>query len=167
MSIKLLLKNYIKAFCRQIVPGGEPLYIPVQPLPDKPINECFAIVPEHIASHGGKQLIGWNIREWKRVLIEAEFHAVWQRPDGTIVDITPKDTSRILFLPDPSRKYTGISVDNIRKPLRKDPRIRRFCDLGHERFLELNKGDLADKYGEIFLKDLPPDNTFANYGELK
>lgn len=110
-------------------------------------------------------MIGWAIWEWKKVLIEAEFHAVWQRPDGTLIDITPKataigeilDIKKILFLPDLSREYRSVSVDNIRKPLRNDLRIRRLCNLWHERFLELNKGDLADQYGEIILDNLSPD----------
>ena len=101
-------------------------------------------------------MIGWNIQEWKRVLIEAELHAVWQSPEGPLSDITPKvvPVNRILFVPDPSRQYTGLVVDNIRKPLRKDQSIRRLCDLFHERFLEFNKGDLADQYGWI---EPPPD----------
>jgi hypothetical protein len=153
MRVPSLLNSYVKTFCRELVPNNKPLYVPVDSLPNKPLNECFLIVPDHVASSGGTQLIGWQIREWKKVLIEAELHAVWQRPDRVLIDITPKDvpTHRILFVPDPSRQYTGVVVDNIRKPLRKDPRIKRFCDLVHERFLELNKGDLADQHGEIEL----------------
>lgn len=153
MRVPSLLDSHVRVFCKKVVPDSKPLYVSVESLPDKPLNECFSIVPEHIAAHGGMQLIGWQIREWKKVLIEAELHAIWQRPDGTLIDITPKDASinRILFVPDPSREYTGVMVDNIRKPLRNDPRIRRFYDLVHERFLELNKGDLAYQYGNVKL----------------
>ncbi len=151
MRTPSLFDNHVKTFCQEVVPGSKPLYVPIQSLTDKPLNECFSIVPEHVATHGGKQLIGWMISEWRSVLIEAELHAVWQRPDGTLIDITPKNAplNRILFIPDSSQEYTGVMVDNIRKPLSEDPRIRRFCDSFHERFLELNKGDLADQYGWI------------------
>jgi hypothetical protein len=81
------------------------------------------------------------------VMIEAEFHWVWRTKDSRLIDVTPKQisVSRILFLPDPSRKYEGVQVDNIRKPLRGDKRIYRFCELAHELFLATNEGDLAYK----------------------
>jgi len=156
MRIPNIHEDYVRLFCLHVVPGGEPLYVLVNALLNKPINECFSIVPEHVARYGGKQLIGWIISEWKKVLIEAEFHAVWQNTGGAMIDLTPKSipVSKILFLPDPSREYTGVSVDNIRKPLRNDKRIKRFCDLWHEHFLELNKGDLANQYGLVVP---PPD----------
>jgi hypothetical protein len=141
----------------------KPLHVVVESLPDKPPNECFLIVPEHVIRYGGEQLIGWAIWEWKKVLLEAEFHTIWQSPDRSLIDLTPKDfpVSRILFLPDPSREYTGIMVESIRRPLKKDARILRFCELWHERFLELNKGDLAHQYGKITNPDV-----VARVGEI-
>ena len=142
-----VLKPSILQFCNSIVPNQQPFYIPVKTLLNQPINECFAILPKHIATHGGEQIFGWIIWEWPKVMIEAEFHTVWRTEDGILIDITPKiiSVNHILFLPDISRKYEGRQIDNIRKPLTGDKRIRRFCQLSHEIFLALNEGDLAYK----------------------
>ncbi len=99
--------------------------------------------------------IGWSIHIWKGVIIEAEFHCVWQSPEGKIIDITPKDyeVENIIFLPDPSKCYTGRQVDNIRKSLSTDSNVTEFISITQEYFRYLNKGDLADYYGEITIKE--------------
>jgi hypothetical protein len=101
--------------------------------------------------HGGKQHLGWAIWEWPKVLIEAEFHCIWESPGGELLDITPKDSplDKILFLPDPKRKYGGVQVDNIRKALARDKNIERFISLAHERYVELNRIVKPDYYGPI------------------
>jgi hypothetical protein len=116
-----------------------------------PENSCFEIVPDYISKHGGEQVIGWSIWEWPEVFIEAEFHAVVRQPDGTLLDITPKvfPMPRILFLPDSARAYRGRQVNNIRKPLGKNPGIKRFCQLCDLIYQELNKGELADYHGPV------------------
>lgn len=144
---------HTKLFIRQIVPDSQPILIPYEPLAGKPLLECFSIVPEHIVSHGGKQLTGWAIWETPGLFIEAEFHAVWQDNEGRLHDLTPRPVplGHILFLPDPGREYTGRQVDNIRRALVDDLDVIRFLHLFKRRFEILNKGDLADQYGEIEL----------------
>lgn len=134
-------KDYVLSFCRRLVVGSRPIYVD-----HKPIKECFSIVPEHIATHGGKQKFGWAIHERKRVWLEAEFHVVWERENGTLIDLTPRElpADKILFLHDPERKYEGVQVKSIFYPLTKDPRIKRFIKLTDEHFIEMNKGDLAN-----------------------
>jgi len=121
------------------------------PLLDKPSRECFRIVPEQIRAYGGQQVTGWAIWEWPKVLVEAEFHAVWQRPDGSLVDITPREQyfPSILFLPDPQKMYRGRQVDNVRRPLSNSLLVRRLITASEEFFRAMNKGDLADQHGEI------------------
>lgn len=150
-----LALNHVVDFCRKVSSHNVPVQVPHEPLPDKPLLECFSIVPEHVAAHGGKQLIGWAIWETPGVFIEAEFHAVWQNPDGALLDLTPRPVplSNILFLPDSSREYAGRQVDNIRQPLVDDIDVTRFLYLFTRRFEILNKGDLADQHGAI---QLPP-----------
>jgi len=139
-------------FCNSIVVNQQPLYVEVNPLLNQPVNECFTVIPKHIATHGGKQIFGWTIWEWLNVMVEAEFHTIWCT-DDVMVDISPKEDdimqilfrNKVLFLPDPCRKYEGRQVDNIRKPLRGDKRIRRFCQMAHDLFLATNEGDLAYK----------------------
>lgn len=145
------LKTHVKKFCRQVTVAQKPIYISVSPIPNTNYNDCFTIVSEHIALHGGEQILGWAIWEWPRVMIEAEFHAIWRAPSGELIDITPREIeiSRILFQPDPSRDYHGRQVDNIRHPLRDDPLIKNFINLAEERYRLLNEGDLADYHGPI------------------
>lgn len=146
-------KDYVISLCKSICPDSKCVYVPVKPLPDKPANECFSIVPEHIISNGGEQKFGWSIWHWPHVFVEAEFHAVWKSPKGALIDITPKSDSfgRILFLPDPHRFYDGRQVDNIRKPISNDPLVKKFLDLWEERYREMNKGYLANQHGIIIV----------------
>jgi hypothetical protein len=146
---------HVLEFCDSVVSGQPPVLVPHEPLANKPMLECLTIVPEHVARHGGKQLTGWAIWEGTHI-IEAEFHAVWQDPEGRIVDLTPRppelDLVSILFLEDPSREYTGRQIDNVRKPLVDSFNVKRLIKLMERRFEILNEGDLADQY-EI---QLPP-----------
>ena len=103
-----LITPKILELCSTVSPGQKPFYVTVKPLPNQEFNECFRIVPEHVTTHGGEQIIGWSI--WKFIelmIIEAEFHAIWRSPGGELYDITPKETGdiKILFLPDPSRNH--------------------------------------------------------------
>lgn len=151
MRVPKLREQYVRSFCYRVVPGSQPCHIPLQPLAGAPESECFSVVPEQVRRCGGEQVVGWAIWEWRKVMIEAEFHAVWRDPDGNLVDVTPKpfEMPKILFLPDPNRRYEGVQVDNVRHPLRKDPRIKRFIDLAERLFALLNEGDLAHQYGDI------------------
>lgn len=101
--------------------------------------------------HGGGIQHGWALWEWPGILVEAEFHAVWVAPDGTLVDISQRQEPlpEILFFPDPLRVFTGTSVDNIRIPLRDDPKIREFIAAAEQQFAILNSGQLAQQFGMV------------------
>ena len=144
---------HVQSFCNRVVPGGTPVAVDCRPLAGQPVNECFAIVEQQVATHGGQQLTGWAIWEVPGVFIEAEFHAAWQQPNGQLLCITPRMQRfpSILFVPDPTRKYTGRQVDNIRQALVKDHDVNRFLHLWRRRFEILNEGDLADQHGAVAL----------------
>ncbi len=146
-----LVKPYVRRFCEAIVRDAQPQFIRTRPMPGAAIHDCFVTVAQQVERHGGDQQIGWAIWEWPRVFIEAEFHCVWRSPEGSLVDVSarPIHVPRVLFLPDPARAYEGRQVDNIRKPLDRDPRIKRFLDLAHLMFVEVNRGELADYHGQI------------------
>lgn len=145
--------GHVEAFCALVVPDSVAYVVQCFPLLGEPFNECFSIVPKQIAAHGGNQLTGWAIWEVPGIYIEAEFHSVWQRPDGEIFCITPRPYlfDEILFVPDSTRKYVGRQVDNIRKALVRDNDVVRYLYLCHRRFEILNQGDLADQHGLIAL----------------
>ncbi len=148
-----LIKPYIVSFSRQVIGAVDamPFYIPCTPLHNFPHNECFSLVESYVALHGGNMVLGWAIWEYPKAFIEAEFHAVWCAPDGSYLDISPRNhvVPRVLFIPDVRRKYNGTQVDNIRKPLTKDKNIENFLSLRSEYFRLLNEGDLKHQLGEI------------------
>lgn len=149
MIVPDINKPYVKLFCKKIS-QHKPLIVPVRALPGKPVNECFAIVPEHIAVTGGEEYIGWAIWEWPKVLIEAEFHCIYRDNDGKLIDISPKEMEfdHILFLPHPEKKYRGKQVNNIRKALSRDKNIDRLITLQTLIFKEMNRGNLAEQHWE-------------------
>ncbi len=105
----------VEMLVSRIAPAGKPVYLDIEPEKYAIEKECFPAVAEKIHRDGGTQVLGWQI--WKgNMLVEGEFHAVWQSPEGTLHDITPKPRgiTRILFLPDPTATYDGASIDNVR-----------------------------------------------------
>jgi hypothetical protein len=117
----------IEKLCRQIDPSTEPVYIRVQPELWCEMNQCFDNAARYEREHGGCVQYGWLIWEMPRLLVEAEFHAAWLSPDGSLIDVTPKvdGESQVLFLPDSNRAYDGTLVDNVRRPLSDDPYVRQ------------------------------------------
>lgn len=155
------------SFCQTVAPNSSPISVPLQPKPGSPLAECFCIVPEHIATHGGEQLNGWAIWHVDGLFIEAEFHAIWRSPAGELIDLTPRlvPMDSITFLPDPDREYRGRQVDNVRQPLTNDRDVIRYLYLAGRLFKILNQGDLADQY-EIDPATLP-SRTLKALRELK
>jgi len=144
-----------QTFCQQVVPDVSPILVQSKPVPGAAEKDCFLIVEDHIGRHGGKAVLGWAIWQVPGVYIEAEFHCIWQNPDGVMHDVTPypHHYDNILFLPDHTRTYSGRQVDNVRQALVKDRDVTRWLYLARRRFEIMNTGDLADQYGEI---TLPP-----------
>jgi hypothetical protein len=94
---------------------GLPFYVAVSPQESCEEGRCFWNVERMIElSHGGP-IYGWCIWDWPGYYARAEHHCIWQKPDGTLVDPTPKSEgdSQILFLPDPNA--TPESVHPVRR----------------------------------------------------
>jgi len=147
-----LIKPYVRRFCQRVEPRSSgPIYIPSQPLPQAEERDCFITVAEQVARKGGEQVIGWAVWEWPRVLLEAEFHAAWRTPEGELLNITPYPypLKRMLFLPSPHRRFEGRQVNNVREALDRDPLIQRLIQLHNLYFAEINRGELAEQFGEI------------------
>lgn len=141
----------VRRLIERVVPGGEAIYLTVQPETDAIVNECFPNVEAKIARAGGRMLCGWQLWEWPHVLVEAEFHAVWLSPKGEMVDITPKPhgETKILFVPHERCRYNGIAVDNVRMPLRDDQLIRHFIRVSEAIVRVMNRGERATQYGYV------------------
>lgn len=124
--------NKIMELCRGIVPDVEPIYVPVEAAGCSQLHECFPNVRRIVQEQGGQQVNGWAIWKWANILVDAEAHAVWESPDGLLVDITPHDNGEreILFLHDAGMVYSGQSIGNVRLALTGSPLAAELVDLG-------------------------------------
>lgn len=141
--------------CSELVPGTTPFYIDVFPLNEAPADECFPLVRRQVETEGGELVIGWSLREIPSLFVEAEFHAVWRNPADQLIDIAPKKsaTKRILFLPNPAKRYEGRQVNNERRAISRDPVIVNYLHAFDRKFEFMNRGERADMHGEIHLQD--------------
>lgn len=153
----------ILELAKEVSPMEKLQYIPLAPLSWCQELDCFGNVDEQVRKSGGSVQLGWQIWEFKNVLIEAEFHAVWKSPEGKLIDITPKPYAfkTILFIPDNTRQYTGRQIDNIRMPLKNDDEINLFIGMCKREFEIYNEGDRAGNYAF-----LPSDFTTEERDEL-
>lgn len=141
----------VRRLVEKVTPNGHAEYLLVQPELYAVVNECFPNVEAKVARDGGQMICGWQFWEWPRVLVEAEFHAVWLSPNGDLIDITPKlhGETRILFVADKRRIYAGVTVDNVRMPLRDDQIIHHFIEVSEAKASVLSRGERIDKHGHI------------------
>jgi hypothetical protein len=93
----------------------EPEQINVHVEPFAQIQNCFVNVDEKIKRDGGKVVYGRAIF-CTDIICEAEMHAVWESPDGELMDITPREFpfSQIMFVYDENFIYSDQLTDNVR-----------------------------------------------------
>jgi hypothetical protein len=86
------------------------------------------------------------------VFIEGEFHAVWRRPDGSLLDVTAKQDGekQICFIPDRQIVWNERAVDNARLGLVSDWMLSRWIELNKEIFKINNQANGAN-FGEEFV----------------
>lgn len=145
----------IIALFQKVAAGQKAVYLEIEPVEEAIVNECYGNVDKVIQKSGGSIQYGWQIWETvPDVMAEAEFHAVWKDTNGNLHDVTPKEMpgiTRILFLPDPARSYSGRQINNIRIALKDDPLVHSFITNAESYFEVTNRGELADYHGEIVL----------------
>lgn len=139
----------IRRLCRTLAPGMMPRLVTVDVDPDAELDSCVTTVQRRVTASGGAAVHGWTIWE-SPLLVEAEFHTIWQSPAGTWVDVTPKRAAEaeILFLHDPNLVYQGRQIDNVRLPVyQRDPLVRRLATVSEAIFRVMNVGDRAGQHG--------------------
>jgi hypothetical protein len=154
------ITDEIRTFCNEISPAGTPQYVDVRSAPRAQLYQCFVNVERYAAENGGSICYGWNVMEWPGVLLEAEFHAVWQGSGGELLDVTPRADGerRLLFLPDPNRVYDGKLTPSHQRAVPGAPpeattfidavqacwtfQSSRFVDDGAESRLSMSKSDV-------------------------
>lgn len=145
------INKKILNFCKKIDPTTEPIFVNFT-LTEGSINgECYGNVENYIKKNGGGSEDGWIIWETPNVWLEAEFHRIWVNNEGEYIDITPKNDgeSKILFLKDSKRKFTGELIDNIRKPLVDNAETRTTVVFAKKNF------ELREKYYDGKLVVIP------------
>jgi hypothetical protein len=122
-------------------------------------SDCIGAVREKVKRAGGRIVYGWQI--WKcDHLVEAEFHAVWETPDGELKDITPKNypgITHILFLEDEKTIYEDKAIDNKRINISGNELVDHLFAVNKADFRLKNRGAKALLHDEEFLKSLTPE----------
>lgn len=153
MTPKTIDTNILK-LVDQVNVKAKPFFVSVVPENYSIPNACFPTVKEKIERDGGKMVIGWQLWE-TNFFVEAEFHAIWESPNGNLLDITPKQipVEKILFLPDKQAEYHEKQVDNIRLNITNNPLVDDFIELAKLKFKITNRGKLANQLGEVKLPE--------------
>jgi hypothetical protein len=144
----------VRAFCEELVPGQIPVPVRIAPPKGATLDECVENVKSVVEFNDGSIEYGWMLWERPGVMLEAEFHAVWVRPSGSRLDVTPKllpGMTEIVFLPDPDLVYEERQIDNKRVALADDPLIQQYIDAAEAYFESINRGELADFHGHLLL----------------
>lgn len=119
--------------CEKVVPGGAPVYVPVEVEKGSKKNECFLNVQRVVQDKGGMQINGWAIWQWANILVETEAHSVWRNQEGKLIDVTPHDgENQILFLYDKNMQYLGQRIGSCRLALTNSPIAVELVELAGE-----------------------------------
>jgi hypothetical protein len=146
----------IRELCKDLGLGSaKPVFVNIRTVQGAVALDCFNTVKRHVETEGGGVCYGWRIWEIPGVFIEAEFHAVWRGPNGSLLDISKKITQddHILFVLDPKRIFKGRQRNNVRRALIKHPAINDFFRAADRIFEIWNKGERATKFE---IDDLSP-----------
>jgi hypothetical protein len=145
---------HVRAFCASITHGKAVSVLQMPEAGAKPL-QCFDNVRAKVEVGGGRAVMGWALWEIPGLFIEAEHHAVWESPDGTLIDPSPQREGVIgmTFLPDASATEEGQRRDNIRKPLTDNRLVHDFLRAAQARYKLMYTGSRAAQYGQVQLTD--------------
>jgi hypothetical protein len=123
------IDKFVSQFCKKLSPKENPVFLDVQPPSWSRLNYCDKNVEKMKELNNGSIVLGYKIWYVPSLYIEAERHAVWLSPEGTLTDMTfNKDgETKVLFLPAP--KLTTVSVRAETKPREAfHPRVAKFIE---------------------------------------
>ncbi len=112
-SADLPFSKGILKLARQIDATRTPEFVPVEADGEFSPERSYDNVAAIVRRRGGSMLKGWILRELPTVFVEANVHAVWRCPDGSLVDVTPRTDglTRILFVADSKTRWQGEDVE--------------------------------------------------------
>jgi len=138
----------------------DPLKIAIKAKRGAELSDCTNIVEAHVKKHGGKVVYGWQI--WKSsILVEAEFHAVWENQKGELVDLTPKPPgfTHILFAEDDRIVYDGKQIDNVRLNITDNLLVDHFIEASKAFYRLQNNGEKALLHGKDYEDSLSEEEV--------
>lgn len=117
-------------------------FVPRHPLVCARPNRCYWNVRDCVAQSGGQIRFGWLVVEIEAVTLLAWHHAIWQRPDGKLIDISPHsqtgwEEGTTTFLQDPKQtydlKWPPAQIQQF-EPLIRDARLDSFIEAYQAQF---------------------------------
>jgi hypothetical protein len=130
----------------KLSPGENPFRVAIEPPTWARELDCIDIVRRLVDESGGECVLGWALWEWPGVILEGEFHAIWKKPDGMFVDVTPRKNGDtfVLFLPDPKAVVDTWQKDNVRMPLAQRREILDFIEIKERLHRAKNRAEEAN-----------------------
>jgi len=128
---------------------GIAVIVPCVPVDGAVLGHCFENVQAQVTQHMGQTVFGWNVWQHGDIFVEAEHHAVWQAPDGSLTCITPQNppTPSITFIPNPSAIWdyqARLTTNNIRIALIQDSRLEQMFRLLERETVIINANRAVD-----------------------
>lgn len=99
---------------RSLVGGADVALVPRTGM--YPTARCYANVEGRVAKFGGSSEVGWAIRWFPGVYIEAMHHAVWRMPNNTLLDVTEPQPGN-----SPKRGVTTFIPEEFQASMARDP----------------------------------------------
>mgnify|MGYP003612176090 CR=1 FL=1 len=75
------------SLAKKINPLQSLIEVPVSNTP-LPLGNCYWNSEYYSSKNGGKVKFGWLMLLWPGVCIEAVHHAIWESPEGSLIDVT-------------------------------------------------------------------------------
>jgi hypothetical protein len=79
----------------RLLSDATPIYVPINTESYSRHAQCFNNVRNKVRFDGGQLVSGWLFSIYEGVYVVAIAHAIWQSPDGTLIDLTPAQQSSL------------------------------------------------------------------------
>jgi len=146
MTTPAEITDAIRQFSDRLVPGSSPVWVEFDQTNAGTVDECYDNVAEVVRTLGGAALLGWTIWEWPGVMLEAISHAVWENPEGGLLDPTPKSDGEqtTVFVPERDATDNGGVTLAQHWPLADWPEIASYIDVCRK------IGEAQQKYHPVY-----------------
>ena len=167
----LTIDRNIISFCKAIT-SNKPEFVEVYPAGER--GNCHLNVALAANRDGGEMVSGYLIWTIANHVVSAEYHSVWRRPNGILLDVTPPedDCKTVVFLPcgsfDPTLPDSKFWVEHNREcKICRFQRQREYWR--NENVMKPVRQDIFDEWKAIGIKNedliLDPIKSLVKYFE--